>query len=84
MKQKTLEELFHLPEGYGIAQLIITAESKEKDSSLAQAGFIAKDILILSIERKDKNISFPHANDIIREGDRLLCYGLLKNIKSYA
>jgi len=51
VKQKTLEELFHLPKGYGLAQLTITADSKEKGLSLAKAGFIDKNILVLSIER---------------------------------
>lgn len=82
--QKTLEELFHLPKGYGLTQLTITAASKENGLTLAAAGFITKDILILSIERKNELISFPHAKDSIKEGDKLLCYGLIKNIKLYA
>ena len=84
IKQKVLEELFHLPKGYGLAQLTITRRSKENGRSLAEAGFSGKDILVLSIARKDKMISFPHAGDIIKEGDRLLCYGLIENIKLYA
>lgn len=84
VKQKTLEELFRLPKGYGIAQLIITKDSKEKGLTLADAGFIKKNILVLSIERKNKLISFPHAEDVIEEGDKLLCYGLLENIELYA
>jgi hypothetical protein len=84
VKQKTLEELFYLPKGYGLAQLTIKNKSKENDNTLAEAGFIAKDILVLSIERKDQIISFPHAKDLIKNGDKLLCYGLLENIKLYA
>ncbi|MCF7907523.1 MAG: hypothetical protein K9L86_01395 [Candidatus Omnitrophica bacterium] len=83
-QQKTLEELFHLPKGYGLAQLTVVEGSKENGLSLAEAGFIKKDILVLSIERKNRLISFPHAQDLIKEGDRLLCYGLIKNIKVYA
>jgi hypothetical protein len=83
VKQRTLEELFNLPKGYGLAQLTITENSREKGATLIEAGFSKKDILVLSIERKSKLISFPHADDVIRVGDRLLCYGLLKNIKSY-
>ena len=83
-QQRTLEELFHLPKGYGLTQLTITAESKENGLSLAKVGFSDKNILVLSIERKDKLISFPHAKDVIQEGDKLLCYGLIRNIKSYA
>ncbi len=84
VKQRTLEELFNLPKGYGLTQLTITENSREKEMSLAEAGFSKKDILVLSIERKSKLISFPHADDMIKVGDRLLCYGLFKNIKSYA
>jgi len=83
VKQKALEELFHLPKGYGLTQLNINKDSKELGLTLAQAGFIKKDILILSIERKNKLISFPHANDVIEKGDKLLCYGLIKSVKAY-
>lgn len=79
--QKTLEELFHLPKGYGLAQLSIADSSGENGLTLAEAGFIKKDILVLSIERKNRLISFPHAGDQIKEGDKLLCYGLIQNIK---
>jgi len=84
VKQRTLEELFRLPKGYGIAQLNITKDSEEKGLTLSKAGFNKKDILVLSIERDNKLISFPHAEDVIEEKDKLLCYGLLKNIKLYA
>ncbi len=84
VEQKALEELFRLPKGYGLTQLTIAAESKEKGHTLSQAGFNKRDILVLSIERKNKLISFPHAGDRIEEGDRLLCYGLIKNIRVYA
>ncbi len=82
--QTALEELFHLPKGYGLAKLTITAASNERGLSLAEAGFIKKDILVLSIERKNKLVAFPRAEDIIEENDKLLCYGLIKNVKSYA
>lgn len=84
VKQKTLEELFSLPRGYGIAQLVITDDSEEKGMTLAQAGFINKNILVLSIERGDKLIAFPRADDKIVLADKLLCYGLIENIKLYA
>ena len=83
-KQKTLEELFSLPKGYGLAQLTITGKNKEDGLSLAEAGFIKKDILVLSIERKEQLIPFPHAGDTINKGDKLLCYGVIDNIKEYA
>jgi Trk K+ transport system NAD-binding subunit len=84
IKQEILEELFSLPQGYGIAQLTITKDVEEKGLSLREAGFIKKNILVLSIERDNNLVPFPHAEDTILEGDKLLCYGLLKNIKSYA
>jgi len=84
VKQKTLEELFNLPQGYGLAQLTITTKSKEEGLTLADAGFSNRDILVLSIERKDQLIAFPHAKDVIKKGDKLLCYGLIENIKLYA
>ena len=84
IRQKTLEELFYLPKGYGLTQLAITKDSKEIGLSLADAGFIKKGILILSIERKDQLIALPQAHDQILEGDKLLCYGIIENMKAYA
>jgi len=81
VEQRALEELFHLPKGYGLARLTVTKESRENGRTLAEAGFINKNILVLSIERKNKSIAFPHAGDNVEEGDKLLCYGLIKNIK---
>jgi len=83
IKQKTLEELFSLPRGYGIARLAITKEAKENGLTLQEAGFIGKNILVLCIERKNNIVPFPHADDKLKEGDSLLCYGFLKNIKLY-
>ncbi|MBN2484173.1 MAG: TrkA C-terminal domain-containing protein [Candidatus Omnitrophica bacterium] len=84
VEQQTLEELFRLPKGYGIAQLTMTKDTEELGQSLSAAGFIKKDILVLSIQRENRLIAFPHADDVLEEGDKLLCYGLLQNIKTYA
>ncbi len=84
IKKKTLEEVFRLPKGYGIAQLRITEENEEVGKTLAEAGFIKKNILVLSIERDNRLISFPRADDRMQKDDKLLCYGLLENIKIYA
>ncbi|MCK4520051.1 MAG: TrkA C-terminal domain-containing protein [Candidatus Omnitrophica bacterium] len=92
IRQKTLEELFHLPKGYGLAQLTIgkatplgaAGKKQESPFTLAEAGLNRKDILVLSIERKEHLIAFPHAGDVIKKGDKLLCYGLIANIKEYA
>lgn len=83
-RQKTLEELFSLPRGYGIAQLRITKDTEEKGCTIQEAGFIKKNILVLCIERADTLIPFPRAEDVVQEGDKLLCYGLINNIKLYA
>ena len=83
VKQKILEELFALPRGYGIAQLTITKSFNEIGLTLAEAGFVEKDILVLCIERSGQLIPFPRANDRLVEQDKLLCYGLLDNLKTY-
>jgi len=72
-----------LPRGYGIAQPTITKDAQELGLTLQQAGFIKKNILVLCIERGKSIVSFPGAKDELRENDKLLCYGLLSNIKSY-
>ncbi|NIQ39412.1 MAG: hypothetical protein GTN81_12590 [Proteobacteria bacterium] len=76
-----IEELLHQSEGYGVASVLIEKRSKIAGMSLADSGFKERDLMVLSIERDDEVIPVPKAQNKIRIGDRLICYGKLENLK---
>jgi uncharacterized protein with PhoU and TrkA domain len=47
------------------------------DSKLSEKGF-----LVLGIEREKNWIPIPKSTEIIKQGDRLVVYGPLKDLKS--
>ena len=88
-----LEELSNFPEidlrqrltldkGYGVAEIQIMKNSEIIGKTVAEAGFREKDIVVMSIKRPRTTISNPRATREIEEGDTLLCFGKLENMKS--
>lgn len=84
LEKKPLEEIMNLPKGYGVCELHITDKNDPKGRTLQEAEFREKDILVLNIEKKDRIISSPKANDTIEPGDTLICYGPLNNIRDFS
>jgi len=80
-EEKTMEELLHLAEGYGIAEIRIREDLPCVGKPLSELPLTEKDILILSIERKGRAIPIPKAKELIQKGDSLILYGKLKNIR---
>ena len=77
-----LRQRFTLDKGYGVAEIQITPNSEIAGSAIKDAGFRQKDIVIMSINRDSKMISNPKSTREIIEGDILLCFGKLENMKS--
>jgi hypothetical protein len=76
-----IEELLQQAEGYGAALVLVEMESPVVGLSLGQSGLAEEDIMVLSIERDSEIIPVPKAQNKIREGDRLMCFGKLENLK---
>ena len=81
LKRKSIEEVLRLAQDYGVAQITLTENSKNAGLLLKDSDFRDKDILILAIERDNKILPAPRANDILKEKDILICYGKLKNMQ---
>ena len=79
--RRPVEEIMRLAEGYGIAEVNLRDDCEEVGKSLNDSTFRAKDILIIAIERGSKVIPAPGAQDRIFDGDTLICYGKMDNIK---
>ncbi|HDM38013.1 MAG TPA: hypothetical protein ENG55_03020 [Candidatus Omnitrophica bacterium] len=81
LERKSIDEVLRLAQGYGIAEISLTKDSKNVGLSLKDASFRQMDILVLAIERDNEIIPAPHANDILKENDTLICYGKLENMQ---
>lgn len=81
LKRKRIDEILHLAENFGIAEILVKKDSPNINKTLAESTFRQKDILILAIERNHSIIPAPKAADILEEGDSLICYGKLKNME---
>ncbi len=81
LKKRKIEEILHLAENFGVAEILLEKNSPDIDKTLAKSTFRQRDILILAIERNNHIIPTPKASDILKEGDTLICYGKLKNMR---
>jgi ribosomal protein S6--L-glutamate ligase len=77
-----LRQRFTLDKGYGVAEIQIAKNSEIIGTAIKEAGFREKDIVIMSINRNHTMISNPKSTREVLEGDTLLCFGKLENMKS--
>ena len=82
LEESTTEELLHLVEGYGLTRVIITKESHFIGRSLVEANTPENEFWVVGIERGKDWISLPRSREVIDDGDRLVVYGNLNNLKS--
>ena len=81
LKKRKIEEILHLAENFGVAEILLEKNSPDIEKILAKSTFRQRDILVLAIERNNHIIPTPKASDILKEGDTLICYGKLKNMR---
>jgi len=63
--------------GYGVAEILIAADSDLVGRTLAEARLRDRDIVVLNLERDGEVISNPRGERTLKGGDHLLCFGLL-------
>jgi Trk-type K+ transport system membrane component len=81
LERITVEEVLHQAQGYGIAIVEVSQTSRLAGLPLALSDLRNQGITVLSIERDGVPIPIPSAQEEIRQGDRLVCYGLLESIR---
>ncbi|MBD3379169.1 MAG: hypothetical protein GF408_01760 [Candidatus Omnitrophica bacterium] len=82
--KRPVEEILRLAEGYGIAEVTLKDDCADIGNTLLDSSFRQNDILIIAIERANQVIPAPHATDVLRPNDTLICYGKLSNISKIA
>jgi ribosomal protein S6--L-glutamate ligase len=68
-------------QGYGVAEILIAADSDLVGRTLAEARLRDRDIVVLNLEREGEVISNPHGERTLQGGDHLLCFGLLSAMR---
>jgi len=77
-------EVLKLARGYGVFEVTITADHPLAGRKLMDAGLSSRDILVLAIKRGFSLIPTPKATDMIEPGDKLVCFGMSRNITEVA
>jgi hypothetical protein len=73
-------EILHQVGSYGVVRVAVSQKAAETGMTIGDTGLIEGGVTILAIERKDKVLPFPGADERIQLGDQLLCYGEVANI----
>lgn len=77
----SFEELLLATGGYGVSKVTLRGESPVLNKNLAESGLRDLGINILAIVRNNETITNPSAQTMIREGDELVCFGKLEQIR---
>lgn len=67
--------------GYGVAELLIKAESEYVGQTLEESGLREHDISVLSLHRGTLVIPNPKTTRVLEAEDRLLCFGNLEQMR---
>ena len=78
-----VEDLLRIKEGYGLLRVVITPESPYVGHYLSELHDPSSQFVVIGIEREKKWISYPKSRTKIAEGDRLIVYGVLEELKEY-
>lgn len=67
--------------GYGVAELVVHPGADLVGKSLGESGLRDRDISVLTLHRGTTVMPNPHRNRKLEDGDRLLCFGRLEEMR---
>jgi ribosomal protein S6--L-glutamate ligase len=76
-----LRQRLTLSAGYGIAEFVVHNMPEMEDKTLREISLRKRNIQVISITRQKKPIPTPRAEEKIYSGDKLLCYGELRELR---
>ena len=82
LQKRTVEELLKIDEHFSIAEVhLANPQASWLDKNLGKTQLRDKNVMVLSIRRKDGTIiRAPRGKDVLRQGDILLVYGRTRYI----
>jgi hypothetical protein len=81
LKPISSEELLVATGGYGVATVRVPGEHPILGKPLSESGLRKEDINVLAIIRANETNPNPPADAVITEGDELICFGKLEQIR---
>ncbi|MEZ0577444.1 cation:proton antiporter regulatory subunit [Nocardioides sp. MH1] len=77
-----MRERLSVSTGYGVAEIVVHGEADLVGKSLADSGLSERDITVLTLHRGIRLIPNPRPRHVLEDGDRLLCWGKLEEMRS--
>ncbi len=77
-----LRQRLSLSAGYGIAEFVVHNMPALEGHTLREAQLRERNIVVISITRSNENVPIPTADVKIEAGDKLLCYGELRELRA--
>jgi len=79
-RRSTAEELISFHDNYSVVEITVQELDNNAGKRLRDTDFRVRNILILSIERDGDTIPLPKPEEVVRAGDKLICYGDVESI----
>uniref|UniRef100_UPI0037C7A595 cation:proton antiporter regulatory subunit n=1 Tax=Nocardioides campestrisoli TaxID=2736757 RepID=UPI0037C7A595 len=68
--------------GYGVAEIVVLPGADLVGKKLGESGLDDRDISVLTLHRGTQVIPNPRNKTLLEDGDRLLCFGKLEEMRS--
>ncbi|WP_322937416.1 30S ribosomal protein S6--L-glutamate ligase [Nocardioides bizhenqiangii] len=77
-----VRERLSVSTGYGVAELLVNGDPELIGKRLGDSGLDERDITVLTLHRGVQVIPNPRPRHVLEDGDRLLCWGKLEEMRS--
>ena len=77
-----LHQRLSLSAGYGISDLVVNNLPEIENKALRDAKLMERNIQVISITRNQTVIPNPRGDVVVEPGDKLLCYGELRELRA--
>lgn len=78
-----IRERFSVTKGYGVAEVIVPADSPMVGKMIKDSGLRQEDIVVINLEQDGETIPNPRVSRVLKAGDHLLCFGKLSAMKKF-
>jgi len=79
-RKSTAEELLSFHGDYSIVEITVQEADQNVGKPLRNTDFRLRNILVLAVEREHKMLPLPGPDEVIKAGDKLVCYGNVESI----
>ena len=81
IKKEKFISLAYIGEGHVIVKADVTESNPLINKSIRDSSLGEKGITVLSVEKEGENIYSPPSDTVINSGDKITCFGEMKNIR---